>query len=285
MHERAAPAKINLRLRLLGPRPDGYTEIETLILPISLADRLTFEPCPGGPFLECDDPSLPADGSNLVLRAARAFSQRVPGADRFRIRLFKNIPHGAGLGGGSSDAAATLLALNQLAGSPLSLSELSAIAATLGSDVPVFLHGAPALCTGRGEIVRPLTPAELPPPMTFLLVKPPFPVPTTWAYAAWRRLRDSGPAAPPREQTLPGGLTLVNDLEPPVFRKYLILETARDWLLQQPGVLGALMSGSGSTLFAVTTSEHAAAALRAAFLHAFGGGWWSAISRWIPPAF
>ncbi len=279
-----APAKVNLFLRLLREREDGFTEIDTLILPLDLADRLGVELCPEGPLLECDDPSLPTDGSNLVLRAAKAFERRVPGGASVRFVLEKKIPHGAGLAGGSSDAAAALRALNELFGNPLEISALANIGVELGSDVPVFLYQTACRCTGRGENVTPLADGHAPPPLTFLLVKPAFPVSTAWAYSAWRLGRKAG-LPPAHTQTLAGGFELINDLEPPVFRKHLILEVAKEWLRTQVSVSGALMSGSGSTLFAIVENDACAEHLKDRFAGEFGDSWWSAICHWIPARF
>jgi 4-diphosphocytidyl-2-C-methyl-D-erythritol kinase len=192
------------------------------------------------------------DGANLVVRAAHAFLDALrdrPGAGAgagIRIHLTKRIPHGAGLGGGSSDAAATLRALNTLFHEPLAPGELARIAATIGSDVPFFLAPGAAWCRGRGEIVEPCaSPGVLP----LLLLKPPFPVPTPWAYRQWRDSLEI-PGVPYTAQRFDWG-SLLNDLERPVFEKYIQLAEMKRWFLGRPGVGGALMSGSGSTMFAV----------------------------------
>ncbi len=250
-----APAKINLSLRVLGRRADGFHEIETLMVPLSLADELEVDwqsPAPAHSAsaaieLECNDPSLPAGPENLAYRAAEIFRRDVaPDLAPVRISLTKRIPHGAGLGGGSSDAAAVLLALNELAQNRVSVMRLATLAAELGSDVPFFLAGGAAVCRGRGEIVQPVSfGAQLP----LLLLKPPFPVPTPWAYKQWR---DSKPLPGVRyePQAFAWG-EMVNDLERPVFEKYLMLAELKSWLLDQPEVAGALLSGSGSTVLAV----------------------------------
>ncbi len=242
---RLARAKINLSLRILGKRADGFHEIDTLIAPLALADELEFNDASTFRFT-CSDSTLPTDDSNLVVRAARLFANRLGRPDNVHIHLEKKIPHGAGLGGGSSDAAAVLRALNERAGNPLAPPELSELAAQLGSDVPFFLHDSAARCRGRGEIVEP---CALGATYRVLLIKPPFPVPTPWAYQRWL---DS--AELPEVSYAPQRLALgdlVNDLERPVFEKYLFLATLKSWLQRQPEVAGALMSGSGSTSFAV----------------------------------
>jgi 4-diphosphocytidyl-2-C-methyl-D-erythritol kinase len=243
-----APAKINLSLRILRRREDGFHEIETLMAPISLCDELTIEPNDSGSALafSSDDPTLPSGEENLVVRAARHFFAQIKEAPRVRITLRKKIPHGAGLGGGSSDAASTLLGLNQLHGAPFEPARLAVLAAEIGSDVAFFLARRPALCRGRGEIVEPV--ASLP-KLSLLLLKPEFGVPTPWAYQQWRDSRqlpgvDYGP------QKI-GQLVLENDLERPVFEKHLFLARMKSWLRGQPEVAAALLSGSGSTMFAV----------------------------------
>lgn len=157
MLERRAPAKINLTLRVYPLRADGYHDLESLVLPIGLADRLQVSQRQDDTItLEVDDPSIPADASNLVWRAAlalRAASGAWRGAD---MRLLKRIPAGAGLGGGSSNAAAALRALNDVWQLGMTLTALADVAASLGSDVPLFLHGSPCLISGRGERVEPV---------------------------------------------------------------------------------------------------------------------------------
>jgi 4-diphosphocytidyl-2-C-methyl-D-erythritol kinase len=242
---RVARAKINLSLRILGKRGDGFHEIDTLIAPIALADELEFTDAPAFAF-SCSDASLPTDDSNLAVRAARLFAERTGQPTNVQIHLEKRIPHGAGLGGGSSDAAAVLRALNERANDVLSLADLTALAAQLGSDVPFFLHDSAARCRGRGEIVEPC-PLEV--AYRLLLIKPPFPVPTPWAYRRWLDSKEL-PEVSYAPQRLAWG-DLENDLERPVFEKYLFLAALKSWLAAQTEVAGALMSGSGSTSFAV----------------------------------
>jgi 4-diphosphocytidyl-2-C-methyl-D-erythritol kinase len=246
MHsETKAPAKVNLTLRVLGRRADGFHEIETLIVPIGLADTLTIEEAPEWSF-SCDDPTVPGDEGNLVVRAARLFYKETGLKAAVRVHLAKAIPHGAGLGGGSSDAAATLRVLDEFHGTRLPREVLMRLAAELGSDVPVFVDGRAAWCRGRGEI---LEGAEFAEPLPVLLLKPGFGVPTPWAYQRWK---DSRPLEGVRydPQVFPWG-RLENDLERPVFEKYLVLGAMKEWLRAQPESAGALMSGSGSTMFAV----------------------------------
>jgi 4-diphosphocytidyl-2-C-methyl-D-erythritol kinase len=162
------------------------------------------------------------------------------------IVLKKRIPHGAGLGGGSSDAASTLLALNDLFETNLPREALAKMAQVIGSDVPFFIFQSAALCKGRGELVSPTRLRER---LSVLLLKPAFGVPTQWAYSRWRDSREI-PSVSYASQTL-DGQTFVNDLERPVFEKFVFLAQLKMWLLKQPEVGVALMSGSGSTVFAV----------------------------------
>jgi len=265
--EVAAPAKINLTLRVLGKRPDGFHEIETLIVPIGLHDRLTVEEAPEWTFA-CDDPTIPGDDTNLVVRAARLFAAETGTGDKLRIRLSKSIPHGAGLGGGSSDAAATLRALDQFHSTHLPRETLIQMAAKLGSDVPVFIDGGAAWCRGRGEIVEPI---QFPTRLPLLLLKPPFAVPTPWAYKHWQNSRELE-GIPYEPQQFPWG-TLENALERPVFEKYLLLATMKQWLLTQPEVSAALMSGSGSTIFAVLRDEGSGGQVAARARELYGELW------------
>jgi 4-diphosphocytidyl-2-C-methyl-D-erythritol kinase len=261
-----APAKINLSFEIKGRREDGFHEIETLMAPITLSDRLTIErgkPGAGVKF-SCDDPSLPAGEENLVVRAARLFQKTTKIEAGVEIYLEKKIPHGAGLGGGSSDAAATLLGLNELFETRLDQKTLVELAAEIGSDVPFFLLRCTATGRGRGEVVEPAT---LPACFHLLLLKPNFGVPTPWAYARWKDSREL-PGVDYAPQTF-SGVRLSNDLERPVFEKFVLLGHLKGWLRLQPEVGAALMSGSGSTVFAVlrdgVEAEKVAARVRESF--------------------
>jgi 4-diphosphocytidyl-2-C-methyl-D-erythritol kinase len=243
----SAPAKINLSFRIKGRRADGFHEIETLMAPISLADQIAIERAgdDDGIRFTCDDPSLPAGDDNLVVRAAKLFCQRANITSGITIVLEKKIPHGAGLGGGSSDAASTLLGLNELFAAGLPQADLLQLAAQLGSDVPFFMVRSAAICRGRGEIVEPMS---LVTKMRLVLFKPDFAVPTPWAYGRWKESKElPGVDYSPQEFN---GAQFVNDLERPVFEKFVLLAHLKTWLRQQPEVAVALMSGSGSTVFA-----------------------------------
>ena len=243
-----APAKINLSLRILGRRSDGFHEIKTLIAPISLYDEIQIEQRSGkkGIDFRCNDLSMPKGDDNLAVRAAKVFFEKTKVAAAVSIELKKKIPHGAGLGGGSSDAASTLLALNELFEANFPDETLSKMAETIGSDVPFFVFQSAAACKGRGELVSPTRLRER---LSLLLLNPEFGVPTQWAYSRWRDSR-AIPGVPDAAQEF-HGQTLVNDLERPVFEKFISLAQLKMWLLKQPEVRAALMSGSGSTVFAV----------------------------------
>ena len=246
-----APAKINISLRLLGKRVDGYHEIETLMVPITLADELEINHAhgavPGSVMLTCNDPSLPAGADNLCVKAAHAFQKASGIKESVAITLLKKIPHGAGLGGGSSDAAAVLRGMNTLFEEPLVTEELHVLAASLGSDIPFFLQNKAAWCRGRGEI---LSEAALLPAWQFLLIKPPFSVDTAWAYS---RLQTADCRL--QVQSTIDGISIFNDLEIPVFEKYLLLPVLKHWLQQRAEVRAAWMSGSGSTMVALLKND------------------------------
>jgi 4-diphosphocytidyl-2-C-methyl-D-erythritol kinase len=241
-----APAKINLSLRILGQREDGFHEIETFITPISLHDEIEIERLGQGITFQCDDPSVPEGDDNLVVRAANAFFNATGSNGGVSIKLQKKIPHGAGLGGGSSDAASTLLALNRLFQTNLPREALAKMAESIGSDVPFFLFESAALCRGRGELV---SPQKLPDALSLLLIKPQFGVPTSNAYAHWGSSAEI-PEIRYEAQNYHEHI-FINDLERPVFEKFVFLARIKTWLLGQPEVAIALMSGSGSTIFAV----------------------------------
>jgi len=280
----AAPAKINLSLRILGKRPDGYHELETLMVPIRLADEIEVAHAPGhGVSLVCNDPEIPTGPDNLCVKAVEAFREETGITHGIAISLMKRIPHGAGLGGGSSDAAAVLKAMNALFEEPLVPQELLMVGSCLGSDVPFFLHGGAAWCRGRGEI---LEDAPRVTDRTLLLIKPPFPVPTAWAYGRYAALRESpDPLLHPRKEEPQSldGITITNDLETPVFSKYILLPVMKDWLREQSGVESAFMTGSGSTMVAVIKARTVSddiAALHQKILSEFGETMWICETGW-----
>ncbi|MCX6855755.1 MAG: 4-(cytidine 5'-diphospho)-2-C-methyl-D-erythritol kinase [Verrucomicrobia bacterium] len=257
--ELSSPAKINLWLKILGKREDGFHEVSTRLVKLGIADTvtLTLTEGPVGIELTCNVPGIPVDDSNLVCKVLKAFEARVGRSFSWQIHLEKRIPHGAGLGGGSSNAGVVLRAANDLTGSPLSLEDLLGIAGSIGSDVPCFLlETSAADGTGRGEQV---SPADFPWKLPIVLIKPAFPIPTPWAYKKWATSSEL-PGVLYAPQICPWG-EMVNHLERPVFEKYRLLPALKTWLLSRQGVRAALMSGSGSTLFAVTNTDVEAAAL------------------------
>jgi 4-diphosphocytidyl-2-C-methyl-D-erythritol kinase len=267
-----APAKINLGLRVLGRRSDGYHEISSLMVPVGLFDVVRAESAPRGIALRCPDSDLPTDRGNLVHRAAQLILDECGSDAGVRLELRKRIPVGAGLGGGSSDAAATLQGVNELLGCSLGTEELHRLAVRLGADVPFFLLGCAALAEGTGDRLTAVTTLR---EVWTLLVYPGFQVSTAWAYehlALTTRANRSNVmnlgAAPAQEPTayrqrLFGGqcLTLedlpsllVNDFEPLVFGRFPQLEEIRQALLAA-GARAAPMTGSGSTLVGLFPSE------------------------------
>ena len=260
-------AKINLDLTIVGLLPDGYHEVRTVLQSVALHDTLTFTAVPGPFAITCTQPGVPTDARNLVWRAAALLwsVRRDPAAPLagVRVTLEKRIPVEAGLGGGSSDAAATLVALSRLWNLSLDLPSLARLGARLGADVPFFLAGGTALGSGRGDDVSPL----VEPPVTpIVIVKPPFGVPTPDAYGWFDQDRKPKPVRG-TSRTLPGwpawAHDLRNDLEAPVASRFpQIRRTARD--LTALGALHAAMSGSGSAVFGVFADETVAAAAHAA---------------------
>lgn len=241
----SAPAKLNLTLRILGRREDGFHELETLMVPLpDLADSLTLEW--GEEFsLIVEGEDVGGVEDNLVTRALRLFEEKLGRSCPYRVTLRKVVPAGAGLGGGSSDAAAMLRALNELEKAELPLGELEELAGALGSDVPFFLRNGACWARGRGEILE----ATEVPSLPVLLLKPSFGVNTVDAYQRWQDSIELPGVS--YEGVALDGITLVNNLERPVFEKFLFLPEVKMWLCRQEGVRTAMMSGSGATVFAV----------------------------------
>lgn len=261
-------AKINLGLRVLGRRADGYHEIETVFQTITLHDNLTFEAKPNGNLeFVCTDPDIPTDKSNLVIRAADALRERFNVNEGARVELEKVIPAGGGLGGGSSDAAVALVALARLWKIETTKDELSEIGARLGADVPFFLTGGTALGAGTGAEISPLEDAEK---MHLVVVTPDVHVSTAEAYKALNSpalTKDKGVVNLSVSRTddefydsLREGLS--NDFEAVVTRLHPEVGRARD-ALERVGARRAALSGSGSSLFGVFESEGEAERARA----------------------
>ena len=277
----AAHAKLNLSLAITGRRADGFHELISLVAPIALADTLTLDV--GRPLgLTCDDASLPVDGSNLVLKAAAAYVKRRPSAPIGHFHLTKKVPHGAGLGGGSSDAAAALRLLDQASGDPIGLEVLETLAAEVGSDCPFFVRGQAAVMRGRGERleVLPLAARAALAGRKVVLVKPPFGVPTPEAYALLAKAGKYRPAAQAEAelaawiaQPAADPSVLGNDLAAPVFAKYLALPVGLESFRRATGV-NWQMTGSGSACFAFVSDGFDHARLRADVRRAWGPGAW-----------
>lgn len=284
--EKESPCKVNLLLNILGRRPDGFHELETVFHPVNLCDRLTFTRGGAGIQLTCSNPALPTDGRNLVHRAAARFLETAAIPDGVNIHLEKQIPLAAGLGGGSGNAAVTLLGLNELFGQPLTATQLHAIAATLGSDVNFFLQSKPALAIGRGEQIEPL--AEFPAlrGSCFFLVHPGFGISTPWAYRELARFPNAQKGEPGRARRLvallqagdlgAAGREFYNSLEAPALEKYPVLALYQDFFRAE-GAAATLMSGSGSTTFAIFPDQKSAEATVDKFQARFGASSWMAV--------
>lgn len=279
-----APAKINLSLHLHGKRNDGYHEIETLMAPLRLADEITlacvFNSTPKAITFSCSDSTLPTNIDNLCVKAAHFFLETVDTQAAIEMMLLKNIPHGAGLGGGSSDAAATLQGMNLLFGKPLTFEKLHQLATRLGSDVPFFLDPQPRWCHGRGEI---LGKAASLPDWKLLLIKPPFGISSAEAYKRSDHIpkNSTSPATFAKEphdtNLFFEGASLFNALELPVFGKYLQLPILKSWLQAQPEIITSWMTGSGSTLVAALPRNYSAkkiTVLQKRILTVFGSSFW-----------
>jgi 4-diphosphocytidyl-2-C-methyl-D-erythritol kinase len=268
---REARAKVNVFLRVLAAREDGYHDLESLVVPISLADRVRAWPddrlhveTTGARTLAGE---VPAGGLNLALVAALALADACPDAGGARIEIEKRIPVAAGLGGGSADAAATLLALNELWGCDLDVATLADVAERIGSDVPAMLAGTPVLMSGRGELLAPAACASC----WWVVVRHGFGVRSPDAYRWWDE--DGGSPGPDPDPVLEAAAAgdperlatlLFNDLEAPVVRRHPEIGASRDRLLEA-GALGALMIGSGSSVVGLARDRAHAESVAAAF--------------------
>jgi len=267
-----APAKINLCLHVQGRFDNGYHDLAMLMQRVSLFDEINLQVTTDDTIaLSCTDPRLEAAGDNLVLRAARSLFEYVGTNLGVSIRLDKQIPIAAGLGGGSSDAAAILLGLNQTAGFGLAKQELMSLGAKLGADVPFFILEQSAWATGIGDKLEPEV--DLP-PLHYVLVNPGVPVSTAWVY---QNLRLTSPVdvAKLREfPRTPEGLVrlLHNDLEQVTIARYPLIDKVKQALCDR-GALGALMSGSGATVFGLYADLELAQQVATGLTEDFG--WWS----------
>lgn len=250
----SAPAKINLTLDVKGRRPDGYHELETVMHQISLADNITIRAIPRGIELTCDHPDLPVDDSNLAYRAAWEILKRCSAGEGVAIDVKKHIPIGAGLAGGSTDAAAVLIGINRLYNYGIITEQLQDWGALIGSDVPFCIKGGTALARGRGEILEKLPPG---PPLNLVLVKPDFSVSTAEVYRqyslqqpkktpdtrafleAWRRC-----------DMIRMCTAMENVLESVTAARFADIEQLKT-RMQGLGAAKSLMSGSGPTVFGI----------------------------------
>lgn len=282
--ELRSPCKVNLILNILGKRADGFHELETLMHPIPFFDSLTFaKNSAPGIQLSCSDPLLRTDESNLVYKAAKLFGRAASVDISTIIHLEKRIPMAAGLGGGSGNAATTLLGLNQLYDSVLSDAALQGLAAELGSDVPFFLQSCPAIGLGRGEQIHQLSPYPILEGCWIILVHPGFGISTPWAYQQLARFPEARNGIPGRAAKLDASLrsgnwtaiteNIYNSLEAPALEKYPLLELFQTFF-KKAGAVATLMSGSGSTTFAITDSDKSAKRISAEFRSHFGESFW-----------
>jgi len=275
-----APAKINWFLRVTGKRPDGFHDIRSIMQCVSLFDTLGFE---HHDRITVETPSAIAMEDNLAYKAAVLLRRHSGISAGALITLDKDIPIAAGLGGGSSDAATTLLGLNDLWGLGLGLDTLLRLGAKLGSDVPFFISGGPSFVSGRGEIIEPLLGG---PSCVIALIKPPVGVSAGFAYSGLEQYSNDIPSPDSLKKAIRGGNLddisplMVNDLEAPVFNAHPEVRRIKESLLSH-GATSALMSGSGSTVFGVFKDEgKASLAVEAAKDH-LGPGLWSAVVRTV----
>lgn len=270
---RLCPAKVNLYLKVLGRRGDGYHELITVMQPLSLADILTARPAPELT-LECAGSGEPSGPRNLVWRAAEKFAAATGHPVLLHFRLEKRIPVAAGLGGGSSNAAAALKLLNDWAPDPLDQSRLALLAAELGADVPFFLLSGPAVARGIGTH---LTPLDLP-PYWYVLLNPGFPLSTKWVYEHLDLdylARFGAPEFKVWDKSRPESW-VANDLESVTLNYYPELKELRQQLLAN-GALAAGVSGSGPTLFGLFAQKEAALGATRNLRRHFSG--WLAVAR------
>ncbi|MFH1665794.1 MAG: 4-(cytidine 5'-diphospho)-2-C-methyl-D-erythritol kinase [Candidatus Omnitrophota bacterium] len=253
----AAPAKVNLYLKVVRKLDDGYHEIETLFERVSIFDRISIEPVNGPTTITCDDPSIPVDETSLLGRTVRLFNDETSRDLNFKVRLEKQIPVSAGLGGGSSDAAALLKGMNELAGFPLEKARLLEISRVLGADVPFFVSGYSfAYGRGRGDILRGVEMRSS--RIEHVLINPPLRVSTKEVYgkvSAFGLTKNRGvakiPSAFSSAETIDDlAKNLCNDLQTIVLREFPLLSRVFSGL-RSVGAKGVLLSGSGPTVFGI----------------------------------
>jgi len=290
-----SPAKINLYLRITRKRPDGYHDLETVMLPLDFGDEIVCQLRPAGLSMECDNATLPTDDRNLALRAARQLAECCQVKQGAHIILRKRTPLAAGLGGGSSNAAVVLATLNKLWHLNAPAATLHELAAGMGSDINFFLAGSTALCRGRGELVEPV-PCRL--SATVLLINPGFGISTKWAYESWAKAAagltptpTSGLTATPPPVTLliralanddlaGVAAALFNSLEAPSVGKFPVLDLLKG-ALRANGAAGAMMSGSGATVFGLFAEAGDAVRAAAQISAEFGPSMWTRVTKCV----
>ena len=305
-----APAKVNLYLEVLGTRDDGYHEIRSLLVPVSLCDNIHLAKTGGG--IECevapsstlreDMLAMMEDGENLASRAARLLKKETSHPGGAKLILEKHIPVGGGLGGGSADAAAVLVGLNTLWGTGLCTQDLMELGAKLGCDVPAMVHGGPVLVEGLGERVRPALPggAGLPGPgrrlhgdnghvpWWMVIANPGFPVSTRDIYGRYspsltsgdRNITNMVSALEARDVTA-GAEALHNSLEGTVLKKYPLIGIVAAGI-RDAGALGALVSGSGASVFGLARGKEDAVRLNDALQRSADFPLWSCVAKSLP---
>jgi 4-diphosphocytidyl-2-C-methyl-D-erythritol kinase len=283
-----SPCKVNLLLNVLGQRADGFHELETVIHPIRIHDELSFSRGGRGIELTCNQAELPTDARNLVYRATALFLETAQIQEGVRLHLEKRIPLAAGLGGGSGNAAIALQGLNELFERPLGAEAISNLAASLGSDVPFFLQERPALATGRGEKIQSLDFFPALKNAAFLLVHPGFGISSAWTYQHLKRFPGAANGRPGRAHELipllrgedlkAAGTKFYNALEAPALEKFPLLVLFQEFFREQ-GAAATLMSGSGSTTFAVLESLPTAEGLLEQFKARFGTSNWISVVK------
>lgn len=251
-----APAKLNIRLKVTGCRPDGYHDLVSIMVPVTLYDIIELTAVESsGISLSCHGAAAPEDQTNLVFRAAQAFFSRCGQVKGVSIKLTKNIPVAAGLGGGSSDAAHTLIALNRMFSNPISQDELAQMALGLGADVPFFLQGMPCIARGVGEILE-----SIPtwPRFWYVIVSPSISVSTAWVYRNLRLELTTDEYGRIinflGKKALDLGAILENDLETVTVSYFPVISSIKETLMDA-GAEGALMSGSGPSVFGIFKSR------------------------------
>ena len=292
-----APAKINLTLEVFGKRTDGYHDLRSLVVPVSVCDTLVFTKLESAIVVDCVMGGLPSENkalfpapdNNLASRAAQILREAAGYSGGARIEIRKEIPIGGGMGGGSADAAAALTGLNILWETGLSVEWLMELGAKLGSDIPALVYGKAVCMEGRGEKITPI-PCHWPPGTAWwvVIVNPGFNVPTRDVYRRFRTGLTSKQEtfinarfALERGDVKLASASLLNSLEAPVFKKYPLLAIVAE-RLKSAGALGVLLSGSGASVFAVAAHHDQALAIEAQVKREVGSWLWTRVAEILP---